>query len=126
MTLADLRRLWEQRRTDGERLGALVPLALVATEVLSSLRELQTADDDVLSIGEAALLSGYSPDHLRKEIAAERIPNAGRKGKPAIRRADVPRKPGHTVTLPSGTNGDQLSARRRIVRDAITPPPRSA
>lgn len=50
---------------------------------------------EVLTLAEAALASGYSADHLRKELAAGRLPNAGKKHAPAIRRADLPRKAGH-------------------------------
>ena len=119
-TLGELVAKWEARRLDAARLGALAPIATVAADVLDDLRQLAAADNDVLSVKEAALLGGYSSDHLRRELAQGRIPNAGRKSKPAIRRADVPRKPGHP--LPPSTVGDQLDARRRIVRDATTPP----
>ncbi|MDB4890458.1 MAG: hypothetical protein JWL61_2313 [Gemmatimonadetes bacterium] len=43
--------------------------------------------------------SGYSADRLRHKIAAQEIPNAGRKGSPKIRRADLPRK-GHRSGMP--------------------------
>jgi hypothetical protein len=55
---------------------------------------LNTQDDVLLTIGEAAALSGYSQDHLRKLLRTGRVKNSGRKGKPLIRAADLPRKPG--------------------------------
>lgn len=55
---------------------------------------------DVLTLAEAARLSGYSADHLRALVAEGKIPNAGAKYRPAIRRADVPRKPGATPAAP--------------------------
>ncbi len=48
-----------------------------------------------LRIAEAALESGYSEEHLRRSVRDGSIPNAGRKSAPRIRRADVPKKPGH-------------------------------
>jgi hypothetical protein len=125
MTFRELVMQLEAWRDEGRRLGAVVPLETIATEVLGALRELELADADLLTIQAAAELGGYSEDHLRREIAAGRIPNAGRKHKPAIRRADVPRKPGHTA-LPNGPGDGQLSPRRRIVLEATTTPPRSA
>jgi hypothetical protein len=59
---------------------------------------LNTQDDVLLTIGEAAALSGYSQDHLRKLIRARRIQNAGRPGKPLVRLADLPRKPREVVS----------------------------
>ena len=118
---------WEARRADPIGARALVPLSAVVDEVLSDLREIQRAEDDVLSVKAASLLGGYSEDHIRREIAAGHIANAGRKNKPALRRGDVPRKPGHCAPLPTETAVPQLGLRRRIALDASpTPPPRSA
>lgn len=48
--------------------------------------------DEELTLAEAADLSGYSKSHLRHLVSEGEIPNAGRKGRPRIRRADLPRK----------------------------------
>lgn len=125
MTLDELRARWEQRRADGEQLGAMVRLDTIAANVLRDLRELELAGEDVLTVRESAALGGYSEDHLRREIAAGHIANAGRRGKPALLRRDVPRKPGHIATLPATTGDGQLSPRRRIVREASLTPNRS-
>ncbi len=45
-----------------------------------------------MTVAEAALESGLSEDHLRHGVADGKIPNAGRKGAPRIRRADLPLK----------------------------------
>lgn len=107
-------------------MGALVSIARVSEDVLANLRELELGASDVLSLREAALLSGYSADHLRREISRGYIANAGRKGNPAIRRGDVPRKPGHSAPLPATIAGARRDARRRIVRGAIHSPSGSA
>ena len=52
---------------------------------------------EALSLTEAAVESGYSADHLGALIGAGRLPNAGHKHSPRIRRQDLPRKPGHGV-----------------------------
>jgi len=51
------------------------------------------ADLEALSLDQASEESGYSKAHLSRLIATDRLPNAGRKGSPRIRRGDLPRKP---------------------------------
>lgn len=117
---------FEAYRRDGAELGAMVPLDKIAARVLVALRSLMEEADDVVTIREAAMLSGYSADHLRRAIATGQIPNAGRRGKPAIRRSDVPKKPGHAAKpLPIAASGPH-SPRRRIALEVSSPPERSA
>ncbi len=67
--------------------------ATLCRRFAAELREAVRADQDrPLTVAEAALESGFSEDHLRREVASGRIPNAGRKGAPRIRRADLPLK----------------------------------
>jgi hypothetical protein len=65
----------------------------------SCAEELEVAllgeNDRVLSLSEAAHLSGYSADHLRRMLRAGALPNAGSGGQYGIRRRDLPRKAGH-------------------------------
>ncbi len=59
------------------------------------LREAARASgEEVLSLAEAASFSGYSADHIRHMVASGKIPNAGQKGSPLVRRAHVPIKLG--------------------------------
>lgn len=55
---------------------------------------IQAAQDEALTLSEAATESGYSKRRLRELVAEETIPNAGKKGAPRIRRGDLPRKAG--------------------------------
>ncbi len=59
----------------------------LAVEVDEALRDDQ---DQTLTLAEAALESSYSTEHLRKMVASGTIPNAGEKGRPRIRRSDLP------------------------------------
>jgi hypothetical protein len=107
LTLDELLARWEARHAEGARLRAIVPLEVVAAEVLEGLRELQgTNGSEFLSLTDAARLSGYSPDHLGRLIRQGIIPNAGRIHAPAIRRSDVPLKP--------GTRGDGQRASKLV------------
>lgn len=118
-SLTEIRARWEERHREHTRLGTLVPFANVCAEVLNDLRELVA--EDTLTLSEASLVGGYSVDHLQRLVARGAIQNYGVKGRPRIRREDVPRKPGHgSVALPPAPSSDQLSARRRIVADAQT------
>lgn len=60
--------------------------------------ELETALRDdahrLVTLDEAAELSGFQADSLRKMVTRGELPNAGRKGAPRFRVADLPKKSG--------------------------------
>ena len=88
----DLIARWHSEAETVERCGHESTGKLIrrlAVEVEEALRDNQ---DEALTLAEAALESSYSTEHLRKMVAAETIPNAGAKGRPRIRRGDVPLK----------------------------------
>lgn len=60
-----------------------------ATELEDCLTAL---DAETLSVSQAASESGYSAEHVRRMLSENPTLNAGRKGKPLIRRSDLPRK----------------------------------
>ena len=60
-----------------------------ATELDQALRALGEAS---LSLVQAAQESGYSADHLGSLVRNGKIPNAGRRNAPRIRRSDLPIK----------------------------------
>ncbi len=62
----------------------------LAVEVDEALRDDQ---EETLTLAEAAFESRYSVEHLRKMVASGTIPNAGEKGRPRIRRSDLPARP---------------------------------
>src|SRR5690606_36206357 len=55
-------------------------------------RALQEAANEVLNLQQAAAESGYTADYLGRLVREGKIPNAGRKHAPKIRRRDLPRK----------------------------------
>ncbi|HEX8726058.1 MAG TPA: hypothetical protein VF737_11785, partial [Gemmatimonadaceae bacterium] len=56
---------------------------------------------------------GYSKDHLRKCVADGTIPNAGSKGRPRIRRGDLPKKATRsTAHYDAGEDAIRLERRR--------------
>lgn len=53
---------------------------------------LHTQQNELLSITDAAQESGYSAEYLRRLLRKTPALNAGKAGKPLIRRAELPRK----------------------------------
>ena len=89
---------WLARRDELRRLHALVDGAELCDALLDELDEIVSESaDEPLSLQEASEESGYSADHLAREVRAGRIPNAGRRGSPRIRRGDLKSR----VTLPA-------------------------
>ncbi|MEP6496121.1 MAG: hypothetical protein ABJF01_25830 [bacterium] len=77
-------------------------------------RALRSDDDQQLTLSEAALRSGYSTDHLARLIRDGRLPNAGRRGSPRIRVADLPIRPRPTVAGASRDIYDPIADARAI------------
>lgn len=97
-TADELRAKWEARQRDPLAARALVPLGELAGEVLADLQALaRAAAGEVLSLQEAAAVSGFSVDHLRHLVAKGRLENVGRKGAPRVRRGDLPKKTGRAA-----------------------------
>jgi hypothetical protein len=69
--------------------GAAKAWEAAASELEAAVRE---AAGETLSLSEAARESGYAARTLRQMVAEGRVPNAGRKNAPRIRRADLPRR----------------------------------
>jgi hypothetical protein len=55
-----------------------------------------------LTLEEASLESGLTYSALEKGVRSGRIPNAGEKNRPRIRRCDLPRKPSRQNPRPTG------------------------
>jgi hypothetical protein len=70
--------------------------------------------DERLTLTQAARQSGYSPDHLARLLRAGRLPNAGRRGAPRIRAADLPVRPPRTVATSRPRAYDPVADARAI------------
>ena len=75
----------------------------------------QDAEEEVLTIAEAAATSGYSLDHIRHQVAEGKIPNLGVKGSPRVRRGDLPLKPGPRER----TTGRDAAATARSILQSV-------
>ena len=102
---------WRSRASDLERYSPSAAQAFrdAADELENALQSVEGC----VSLKEASRLGGYSTDSLQRMVAGGRIQNCGRKGKPRIRRVDVPVKPGHSpnfLLTPSGPGHIDVSA----------------
>lgn len=93
---------WDADADVLDRRGDARGAAMLRQCVAEARAAIDAAADEVLTLAEASLASGMHADTLRHLVAAGRIPNAGKKGAPRIRRGDLPRKPG-TATPGQGT-----------------------
>ena len=117
MTKTQILAHWQARRKELERLGALVNAASLYDEVLADFESF-TEYDRLLTLTEAATHSGYSADHLGRQIREKKIPNSGRPNAPRIRLSDLPIKPGH---LPPAEDACDLTptSKRQVVRSIV-------
>lgn len=77
---------------------------------------LQEQDSELVTLSEAARISGYSPDHLGRLVRKGVIQNYGRPNAPKLKRGDLPRK----LALPATHASRKLvGASRRQVAQAI-------
>jgi hypothetical protein len=71
-----------------------------------------------LTLSQAALVSGYTTDHLRRLIRTGQLPNVGRRNAPRVRRGTLPLKAGHSV-LDQTAHEVQDGGRMRIARSVV-------
>jgi len=80
---------------------AAEPLALAYERCAEQLDlALAQADDELLTVTQAAAETGYSQRHLRRMVADGTIRQAGTPNRPRLLRSELPRKPGHGIALP--------------------------
>jgi multidrug efflux pump subunit AcrA (membrane-fusion protein) len=83
---------WRERAEILRKHGAEQAAKTVETLADELEASLRAADNVPLTLAQAAAESGYSEDHLARQIRERKIPNAGQRGAPRIRVADLPRK----------------------------------
>jgi hypothetical protein len=91
MTIAELLQSWTDEAAQlRERYGMETAARLCDAHVRELAAALQERGDELLTIAAAAVETRYSTQHLRALLAEDVVPNAGSKGRPRIRRADLP------------------------------------
>jgi hypothetical protein len=92
MKIADLVSAWRESAATFERYGATAQATTLRECAAELVQAIEEADNEVLSLQQAASESGYASRTLRQMLAEDRLPNAGRKNAPAIRRRDLPKR----------------------------------
>ena len=90
---ADLLRVWNERADFLHQYGDPNSARIWRTAAVELERALEAFGAETLTVDEAAKVTGYTPDYIRKQIAAGDLPNAGRKNAPRVRRGDLKAKP---------------------------------
>ena len=94
--------------------GAACALEGAAAELETALNATQL---EPLSLVVAARESGFSADHLGRQVRTGRIPNAGRANAPRILRRDLPRK--STGLPPVGSSAMFPIPKRRVAASVV-------
>jgi len=94
MTRLEFRDKWEARRDEWSRRGISALAGPLLDEILADLDAVVRDERmELLTLTQAALRSGYSPDSLGRMVRSGKLANLGRKNAPRVRAADLPRKP---------------------------------
>jgi len=94
LMLDDLAARWRARAKE-YRSDALESLARLCERHADELETaLRAQEGKLLTLTDAAAVSGFSPDHLGRLVRDGKLPNYGRPHAPRVRLADVPRKAG--------------------------------
>ena len=95
------RSLADQQRRFGAETHARI-LEYCADELAIALR---LREEELLDLRQASIESGYSADHLGRLVRDGKLPNAGRRNAPKIRRIDLPRRPDQVTSAAKDADG---------------------
>lgn len=102
--LAALVARWDAEEAILRRRGATVAADALRSCAADLHATLEAFRLEALTLTDAAAASGMSYKGLQKAVSEGRIPNAGSRHRPRIRRADLPRK----ATPPAGRGGPDV------------------
>jgi excisionase family DNA binding protein len=122
MTLDEFRSLWERRRDDFAHLRAQIDAATLIDHLLADLAP-ATAEHHttLLTLTQAAHVSGYSADHLGRLVRIGELTNYGRPHAPRVRTGDLPRRARRAPVTSTGYDpaADAWSLRHPPARDEV-------
>lgn len=113
MTREEVLIRWRFRQQEWSRLGAQVDGGAICQEVVSDLELLWATEDAAeLDLEEAAALSGYSSDHLRRLVRTRKLACVRRGHRMYFRTGDLPRKSVQVAELSIGAYNPVADARQ--------------
>lgn len=114
MTRQELVTRWAGKQAEYERVGALVDGSKVCRDLLADLDALFTSEDsELVPLGLAAELSGYSTDRLRKMAKAGLLQAEKRKRNWYFLRGALPKK-AIKIDAPKVSGYDPVADARRV------------
>ena len=115
----DLSAQWRACAETLRAFGAATQAEAVERCAMELEQALTANHDELLSLQQAARISGYSADHLGRLIRQGSLRNVGRPRAPRLRRGDLPRK---AATLPVQAPGLHLPGAdpRQVARAVVT------
>ena len=121
MTLQHLLDHWRQRREIYAADGALVSGTKVAEQVIQDLELAihSSAKNDLVTLSEAARLSGFSADYLRRLVRNGQLEDFGKPHKPLVFVESLPRKAGCLLNQPEDANISE--PKRRVALSVLHP-----
>jgi len=121
MTRDALMTAWARRAEEYRAVNAQVDGGRILMQCLSEMEGVFRAEgSEVLSLGEAARISGYSTDHLGRLVRLGTLPNVGRRHRPRVRVQDLPQKTSRLRVTPEMPNIARTS-KRQIARAVVNP-----
>jgi hypothetical protein len=90
MTLDDLLGAWRRSATEMREWGDDRGAAVLDRAVVQLDEAIRSVQSEAMRLAEASRESGYTADHLARLIRTGKLPNAGRRHAPRVRRADLP------------------------------------
>lgn len=93
MTRREFLDKWGARRDEWSRRGISAPVGPLLDEVLADMESVTRHEGtELLTLTQAAIRCGFSPDSLGRLVRLGKLQNYGRKNAPRVRAADLPRK----------------------------------
>lgn len=90
--LSELVPAWRAKVVDLRRYGAEQQAKALESAADDLAAALRGGQDELLTLSEASVVTGHTPDHIGRLVRNGKIPNCGRTNAPRVRRADLPPK----------------------------------
>jgi hypothetical protein len=122
--LVQLPERWRAEAAILRRRGAAAQAELLESCATDLEQDERERGLQALTLEDAAAQSGYSYSALQKMVADGQLLNVGKKGKPLVRRGDIPRKPRRREApdlagaVIAGRIGEKLDNRRSMSQNA--------
>lgn len=115
-TRSGIEKRWSSRREEYARFRVQVDGAKIVDEFLADLQKVrETENEELLSLGVAAQISGYSRDHLARLIRQGTVVNSGRKNRPLVKRKHLPKRAISSLARGVGSRYDPTADARSLM-----------